>query len=376
MKHHNIPPVVNADCDKLILGSFPSVRSREAGFYYAHPQNRFWQVLAALCETPVPESTEGKTDLLLSHHIALWDVAACCEIDGSADSSIAAVTPNDITGLIRGTKIRRIYTNGSTADTLYRRFSARETMIPAISLPSTSAANARFNLTELIGRWRRLPVFSCPPVFEPVTDNVLRLRVPFENNFTTVYLVLTPNGAALIDSATYPEDVRDYILPALAALGVTPSLLLSTHAHGDHIGGHAALCQSFPEIRILASKPEILPHSVRNAATALRDGELLLGSLRVVFLPGHSRDSAAYLDERTGTLLCGDCLQQHGIGRFGVGIFSPPDYRASLLRIRELAPQRIVMSHDYTPFGYLAEGTDAIYALLDDCSAYLQETHR
>lgn len=376
MEYHNIPPIVSEACETLILGSFPSVRSRTEGFYYAHPQNRFWRVLAALCDAPVPESTEGKKELLLSHRLALWDVAARCEVEGSADSSISAVTPNDLAALIRGTAIRRVYTNGGTADRLYRQYGLPQTGIPAIPLPSTSAANAALDLPHLIARWRRLPLFPGRPVFQPVTDGIFRLCVPFESLYTTVYLVTTPDGAALIDSATYPEDVRDYLLPALSNLSVTPTHLLSTHTHGDHAGGHAALCTAFPELSVFSAAPSHLPSPASEKAQPLRDGQQFFGVLRTVFLPGHSRDSAAYLDERTGTLLCGDCLQQHGIGRFGVGISDPAAYRSSLSRVRTLSPRRLVMSHDYAPLGYLAEGGEAVSRVLDDCAAYLCEERR
>lgn len=119
---HNIAPVWDKNSRVLILGSFPSVKSREAGFYYAHPQNRFWRVLAAiLCEN-IPESVDEKRAMLLRHGIALWDVIASCEISGSSDSSIKHAAPNDISEILAKSKITHIFANGGTASRLYDKF--------------------------------------------------------------------------------------------------------------------------------------------------------------------------------------------------------------------------------------------------------------
>lgn len=161
MIQHPIPPVWDAQSDTLILGSFPSVRSREAGFFYGHPQNRFWRVLAAVYEAPIPTSTEEKIAFLHARHLALWDVIASCEITGSADSSIRAAIPNDLTEILKGAPIRRIVTNGKTADALYRRHLLPVTGREAICLPSTSPANARADLAALSEFWHVLRT-PCP----------------------------------------------------------------------------------------------------------------------------------------------------------------------------------------------------------------------
>lgn len=153
MIQHPIAPVWDAQSDTLILGSFPSVRSREAGFFYGHPQNRFWRVLAAVYETPVPTATEEKIAFLHARHLALWDVIASCEITGSADSTIRAAVPNDLTAILVGAPVRQIVTNGRTADALYRRHLLPVTGREAICLPSTSPANARTDLAALTEAW-------------------------------------------------------------------------------------------------------------------------------------------------------------------------------------------------------------------------------
>ena len=151
---HPIPPVYDKCSEVLILGSFPSVKSREAAFFYGHPQNRFWQVLAAVCEESVPVTVEEKTALLLRRHIALWDVIASCTITGSSDSSIRDVVPNDLRPILEASGLRRIFVNGKTAWRLYEKYIGPELGIPAICLPSTSPANAAWNTEKLIDAWK------------------------------------------------------------------------------------------------------------------------------------------------------------------------------------------------------------------------------
>ena len=151
---HNIAPVWDKNSRILILGSFPSVKSREAGFYYAHPQNRFWRVLAAiLCEN-IPESIDEKRAMLLRHGIALWDVIASCEISGSSDSSIKHAAPNDLSEILAKSKITHIFANGGTASRLYDKFLLKKTGIRAVKLPSTSPANASASLEKLTADWK------------------------------------------------------------------------------------------------------------------------------------------------------------------------------------------------------------------------------
>ena len=152
VKIHHIAPVVDVHCTCLILGSFPSVRSREAGFYYAHPQNRFWKVLSAIFQCDLPVTVEQKKAILLEHHIALWDSIHSCTIEGSSDSSIKNVVPNDIESLIKGTDIKEIFCNGQSAMKYYKRYH-QNLGIDVQVLPSTSPANAQYSLDRLIEIW-------------------------------------------------------------------------------------------------------------------------------------------------------------------------------------------------------------------------------
>ena len=150
---HTFLPVYDENSELLLLGSFPSVKSREQGFYYGHPQNRFWKVMAAVYGCEVPQTIEEKKSMLLEHHIAIWDVIDSCDIIGSSDSSIKNVVPADIAGLLPKTKITCIFANGKTAGNLYKKFSEESTGIPAVVLPSTSPANAAFSLEKLVEYW-------------------------------------------------------------------------------------------------------------------------------------------------------------------------------------------------------------------------------
>ncbi|MBQ7337167.1 MAG: DNA-deoxyinosine glycosylase [Clostridia bacterium] len=151
---HPIPPVYDACSTILILGSFPSVKSREQGFFYGHPQNRFWRVLAAVYHKSVPQTVVEKRDFLLSQGIALWDVVASCEIIGSADHSIKQVIPNNIEKILRQAHIRQIFVNGKTALKYYGQYLREQIGKDAVCLPSTSPANAAWSLERLVETWR------------------------------------------------------------------------------------------------------------------------------------------------------------------------------------------------------------------------------
>lgn len=155
---HSISPVWDKNSKVLILGSFPSVKSRENGFFYGHNQNRFWKVISAVFDCHVPETIEEKKLLLLQNGVALWDVIASCDIAGSADSSIKNAKPNDILPIIMKSKITAVFVNGNTAAKLYEKYLFPETKIKATVLPSTSPANARFTLEMLIERWRVIQI--------------------------------------------------------------------------------------------------------------------------------------------------------------------------------------------------------------------------
>lgn len=151
---HPIAPVFDERSQILILGSFPSVKSREAGFFYGHPQNRFWRVLAAVFDRAEPQTVEDKKRFLLSSHIALWDVIGSCEIEGSADSSIKNAEPNDLRVILDIADIRAIYVNGKTAEKYYNKYARKALGREAICLPSTSPANAAWSLERLVEAWR------------------------------------------------------------------------------------------------------------------------------------------------------------------------------------------------------------------------------
>ena len=151
---HPIAPVWDAQSRVLILGSFPSVRSREAMFFYGHPQNRFWKVLSAVLGCECPGTVAEKRAMLLRHHVALWDVIASCEITGSSDSSIKNAVPTDLSPILAGADIRAVFCNGRTAYTLYGRFQAKTTSRAAVCLPSTSPANAAWSFDRLTDAWR------------------------------------------------------------------------------------------------------------------------------------------------------------------------------------------------------------------------------
>jgi hypoxanthine-DNA glycosylase len=150
---HTIPPVYDTHSRILILGSFPSVKSREQQFFYGHKQNRFWRVLAQVLDCSLPQDIPEKKAMLLAHHVAVWDVIASCTITGSSDASIRDVVPNDFSALLEAADIRTIYTNGAKAHELYCRYGYPANGIEAHKLPSTSPANAAYSLERLVDAW-------------------------------------------------------------------------------------------------------------------------------------------------------------------------------------------------------------------------------
>lgn len=153
MEHHvhPVPPLYDGKSTVLILGSFPSVKSREARFFYAHPQNRFWRVISAVTNKRRPETVEEKKELLHSSHIAVWDVIKSCDIEGSSDSSIKNAVPNELSEIFNAAPIRAVFANGTLSYNLYRRHNKYGRDIAR--LPSTSPANASYSLDRLIEEW-------------------------------------------------------------------------------------------------------------------------------------------------------------------------------------------------------------------------------
>lgn len=157
MVDHPFEATYDEHSEILILGTFPSGHSREAGYYYGHPRNRFWEVLSTVFKENQPLKTiDGKKAFLLRHKVAIWDVVASCEIDGASDATIRNVTANDIERVLLTSKIRKIYANGRKAEELYNEHLASELGRPIIYLPSTSPANAAWSLERLVKEWGKI----------------------------------------------------------------------------------------------------------------------------------------------------------------------------------------------------------------------------
>ena len=153
---HNLEPIYDKNSKVLLLGSFPSPKSRGQGFYYAHPQNKMWKVLAKVCDAEVPQEIEEKKSLLLEHHIAMWDVLESCEIEGASDLSIKNGKPNDLTHIIAESNIKVIFTVGSKATQYYKRYCEKIYDLPYYQLPSTSPANASMNVEKLAEKFSEI----------------------------------------------------------------------------------------------------------------------------------------------------------------------------------------------------------------------------
>ncbi len=160
---HTFPPIYDANSKVLILGSIPSVKSREVGFYFSHPKNRFWSTLAKVYNVEIGNSIEEKKAFLLQHNIALFDCVKSCDINASSDSSIKNVIPNDISNILKNTHIQAIFTAGKKAYQLYQKYIYPKTNIEAIYLPSTSPANCPKGIEETL--------FISYSIIKEYTDN-------------------------------------------------------------------------------------------------------------------------------------------------------------------------------------------------------------
>lgn len=150
---HPFEPVFDKESKILILGSFPSVKSREQHFFYGHPQNRFWKVVSGVLEQEVPRTIDEKRAFLLKNHIALWDVIASCDIVGSSDSSIKNAKPTDLQRILDGSMIECIFCNGKTSGKMFEQYQEKQLGRSAQVLPSTSPANAAWSVERLMGEW-------------------------------------------------------------------------------------------------------------------------------------------------------------------------------------------------------------------------------
>lgn len=200
---HEIQPVFDSRSRVLLLGTMPSPASREQGFYYGHPQNRFWRVLAAIFDEPAPRTIEEKRDMLLRHHIALWDVLASCEIEGASDASIRDAQPNDLARIFDAADIRAVFATGTKAGELYRKLIEPTLDAPCTTLPSTSPANAKMKLADLIDAYGKalLPLLGeTEKHVLPVAD-VVKLEKEIAKSGTSLSTLMERAGRALAKAA-------------------------------------------------------------------------------------------------------------------------------------------------------------------------------
>lgn len=210
---HEIKPVYNKNSRILLLGTMPSPKSRETGFFYGHPQNRFWKVLALLFDEPTPETIKEKRDLCLRHHIALWDVVSSCDIEGASDASIKNAKPNDLAQILNVAPIQAVFTTGTKAGQLYKKLCEPATSIPCTVLPSTSPANSRVSLAELCTTYKQAlsPYLDFNPEY-PVLDvpEVVRLEQSIASSGTSLYTLMHRAGRFLAyEAKKYLEQKSD-----------------------------------------------------------------------------------------------------------------------------------------------------------------------
>lgn len=203
--------------------------------------------------------------------------------------------------------------------------------------------------------------------------DIYRITLPYKDIFTTVALIHTPEGYLMLDAASYDEDITDVILPALAELGITKEnlkYLVISHNHIDHAGGLGAFLKAFPSVTVLSRDPKLAEKHPEGKFYCPEDGEVFLGCLSVVAIPGHTMDAVGILDARTETLVSGDALQQYGIfgsGKWGSNIRFPAPHREAVKRLFDLPVSGILSAHDFHPVGQFAHSKTEAHAFFSAC---------
>lgn len=215
-----------------------------------------------------------------------------------------------------------------------------------------------------------------------IRPDIFRLTIPFEDIYTTVFFIRTAAGYLLFDTATYDSDIDRYILPAMEQLGITPDKLkyvCLSHSHRDHAGGLSRLMQICPAVCILSHSDSLRSSFSQYGTEDIQDNQTILQDLRLILIPGHASDCTAILDTRSNTLLTGDCLQVYGIygsGNWGTNITMQSAHRQALQKLRSFPVNTIIASHDYHPYGYIAEGKATVEHYYAGCEEALDAVQK
>lgn len=207
--------------------------------------------------------------------------------------------------------------------------------------------------------------------FEKINENLARLTIPYKDIFTTVYFVNTQEGILLFDCASFDEDIAEHIIPAMAELGIEEikSVFIS-HNHKDHSGGLNEFIKHFPNCVVISRCPNLKEQFKAYNVISPNDEDEIMGVLKAVTIPGHTKDSCALLDTRTNTLISGDCLQLYGIygsGMWASNITFPAEHINAVNKLRKMDISEILTAHDYHPYGYRYIGKETISNALDAC---------
>lgn len=214
---------------------------------------------------------------------------------------------------------------------------------------------------------------------QKINENIYRMTMPYKDIFTTVYAVKTEKGALLFDAASYDEDIENYIVPFLEKLDITKDMLkfvFISHNHKDHAGGLCEFMKKYPETSIISRSPELKENYKDYNVAAPCDEDCFLDVLKVITIPGHTKDSSAVFDMRTKTMISGDCLQLSGIygsGNWAANISFPKEHIDAVSKLKKMDIEHILTAHDYHPYGYSYMGKDAVEKALDACVAPLEK---
>lgn len=205
-------------------------------------------------------------------------------------------------------------------------------------------------------------------IAEKLTENIYRIKIPFDNIYTSVFIIKTEDFLILADTATTKEDVTDYIIPAIQEMGGNLRYVILSHTHGDHAGGYKHIKEIYPEVKVILYDENYAINKGFTDYIIPEDEEIFFDCIKVFNFKGHSKDSLGLLDTRTNTLLTFDSFQLFGVGRYGTGLWDVNEYLESVKRAKELMTDMVIAAHEFYPYGAVINGKKGAIKFFDGCT--------
>ena len=205
-------------------------------------------------------------------------------------------------------------------------------------------------------------------ILEKLTENIYRIKIPFDNIYTSVFIIKKDDFLILADTATTKSDVTDYIIPAIEDMGGNLKYVILSHTHGDHAGGYRYIKELYPEVKVILFDKAYADNKQYTDYIIPYDGQIISDCIKIYNFKGHSKDSLGLLDTRTNTLLTFDSFQLFGVGRYGTGLWDVNEYLKSVMRAKELMTDMVIAAHEFYPHGAIINGKKSVVEFFDGCT--------